>query len=150
MGYYRGDYYRPRGDYYRPRGDVWGALTGAATGFLTGGFAGALKGGVIGAIGKKATPGGSLTAQGGRPGLMSPQGGIVIHPGNVLPGGAPFIEPVGGYARKYKKINPTNVKALRRAIRRQAGFMAIVKRTIKGTGMTLKRTGIPTKAKKRR
>jgi len=133
MGYYRGDYYRPRGDYYRPRGDVWGALTGAATGFLTGGFAGAVKGGILGAATGKKKPAGS-------PGLLSPQGGIVVHPGNILPGGAPFLEPVGADRKKYRRINPTNVKALRRAIRREKSFIAVAKRALKGTGIHIGRT----------
>lgn len=149
MSYYRGDYYRPRGDYYRSRGDWLGGITGAIGGFLTGGWGGALIGGVKGATTKKSTASqvaGGLVAQGG--GIMGP---VVVNPGAILPGGKPFIESLGGHnARKYKRIDPTNVKALRRAIRRQGAFMAVVKRTIRGTGMTLKRTGIGGTRKKKR
>lgn len=149
MSYYRGDYYRPRGDYYRQgRGDWLGGITGAIGGFLTGGWGGAVIGGAKGALGKKGTASqvaGGLVAQGGG-GIMGP---VVVNPGAILPGGKPFIERLGA-ERKYKRIDPTNVKALRRAIRRQGAFMAVVKRTIKGTGMTLKRTGIGGTRKKKR
>lgn len=146
MSYYRGDYYRPRGDYYRSRGDWLGGITGAIGGFLTGGWGGALIGGVTGATKKKSPASqvaGGLVAQGG--GI----GPVVVNPGAILPGGKPFIERLPG-ERKYKRIDPTNVKALRRAIRRQGAFMAVVKRTIRGTGMTLKRTGIGGTRKKKR
>jgi len=148
VSYYRGDYYRAgRGDYYRPRGDWLGGITGAIGGFLTGGFGGAVIGAVKGATNKKggvSQVAGGLVAQGG--GI----GPVVVNPGAILPGGKPFIERMPG-ERKYKRIDPTNVKALRRAIRRQGAFMAVVKRTIRGTGMTLKRTGVGgTKRKKAR
>jgi len=147
MAYYRGDYYRAgRGDYYRSgRGDWLGGITGAIGGFLTGGWGGAVIGGVKGATGKK---GGASQVAGGLV-AAGQGGGIVVHPGNILPGGKPFIERMSG-ERKYKRIDPTNVKALRRAIRRQGAFMAVVKRTIRGTGMTLKRTGVGTTKRKKR
>jgi hypothetical protein len=36
-----------------------------------------------------------------------------------------------------RRINPANPKALRRAIRRQAGFVKLAKRALKGTGYTI-------------
>lgn len=48
-----------------------------------------------------------------------------------------------------RSMNPANPKALRRAIRREAAFVALAKRTLKGSGYTFKRTGVA-KASKRR
>jgi hypothetical protein len=40
-------------------------------------------------------------------------------------------------ARKRRRMNVTNPKALRRAIRRQTGFVKLARRALKGTGYTI-------------
>lgn len=61
----------------------------------------------------------------------------------ALPGGQTGFMP-----RKRKRMNVANPKALRRAIRRQEGFIKLARRTLKGTGYVIKRTG--TRAMKKR
>lgn len=41
---------------------------------------------------------------------------------------------------KNRRMNPANPRALRRAIRREQAFVALAKRTLKGTGITVKRS----------
>jgi hypothetical protein len=52
--------------------------------------------------------------------------------------------------RRRRRMNVANPKALRRAIRRTDGFVKLAKRTLKGTGLTIKRTGAPGARKKAR
>jgi hypothetical protein len=40
-----------------------------------------------------------------------------------------------------RALNPANPRALRRAVRRQQGFIALARRVMRGTGMTIKRSG---------
>lgn len=49
-----------------------------------------------------------------------------------------------------RSMNPANPKALRRAIRRQGQFVALAKRTLRGTGYTIKRSGLPRTRRTRR
>lgn len=39
--------------------------------------------------------------------------------------------------KKYRRMNVTNPKALRRAIRRQAGFVKLARKALQGTGYTI-------------
>lgn len=55
---------------------------------------------------------------------------------------------VGGGKRR--RMNVANPKALKRAIRRQAGFIKLARRTLQGTGFKIARTGLPKGAQKRR
>lgn len=52
----------------------------------------------------------------------------------AVPGGRSGFELVG---KRRRRINPANPKALRRAIRRQAGFIKLARRALKGTGYTI-------------
>jgi len=53
----------------------------------------------------------------------------------VTPGmGGPRLDPRTGLPMKRRRINPANPKALRRAIRRQAGFVKLARRALKGSG----------------
>jgi len=53
----------------------------------------------------------------------------------------PMEEPrVKNQVVKNRRMNPANPRALRRAIRREQAFVALAKRTLKGTGVTVRRT----------
>lgn len=142
MPYYglsRGDYYR--GDYYR--GDIWSKIggavkkvakavvpvLGAAVGGPVGAIAGALAG--SGGGGSRTRPTArTIVSQYNPPGIQLP-GGITIHPGDVLPGGNPFVERTKNLLpKRYRRMNPLNPKALNRAIRRAQGFEKFAKRTV--------------------
>lgn len=54
---------------------------------------------------------------------------------DVTPGmGGPRLDPRTGFPVKRKRMNVANPKALRRAIRRQAGFVKLARRALKGSG----------------
>ena len=57
----------------------------------------------------------------------------------LLPGGATGLEvrPDGTMRRKYRRMNVANPKALRRAIRRQAGFVKLARKALRGTGYSI-------------
>lgn len=65
------------------------------------------------------------------------QGRIVPTPGlrglgqRLIPGGQSGYQVVG---QKRRRMNPANPKALRRAIRRQDGFVKLARRALKGSG----------------
>lgn len=170
MPYYRGDYYRGR------RGDFWGAIRGAAVGFLSGGLPGAIAGGIGGAVGGSKPTG--LVAGQGLPAPMTPPtitlpGGVGVNPGAILPGGKPFLTSSAGavppgwhwnkssgynangryeegtFLVRNRSMNPANPRALRRSIRREQSFVALARRTLKGTGITIGRRSFAKKAKRR-
>lgn len=80
-------------------------------------------------------------------------GGIRVDPLAFLPGGAPMIAPVAGHqgmaGARRRQMNPTNVKALRRAIRREQRFVAVAKRALKGTGLSISRRQFGKTSKRR-
>lgn len=170
--YYRGDYYgRGRGDYYR--GDPFlGALAPIAGGLIKKGITALVnRAGARGATGAAAAIGAGaaigaarrLTSSGGGIGL--PQLGsahrvpMAINPRAILPGGAPFIGaaeiPRGYHLAKdgsgrlvrNRRMNVTNPVALRRAIRRQDGFVQLAKRM--GLVQRTQRVLRPKKGRKR-
>lgn len=158
MPYYRGDYYR--GDYYR--GDVSSFVRGAAK-RLTGAFLPAPISAALGMFGR-----GQSQPQG--PGVKI--GPISIHPRDVFPGGKPFLTGAPGtpfaaqaqtgmagyhldkatHSRlvRNRRMNPSNPRALRRAIRREHSFVALARHVLKGTGITIgrHRFGAAKKAKR--
>lgn len=165
MAYYMGDYYR--GDYYR--GDP-GLLGSIGKGILKIG-GGLLGGGPAGAVGA------ALGMLGPKPKGAGPIGTIsigqkVFEPLSILPGGRPFVrtagangaprgyhlnkgrgkrgEPPGSYYVRNRSMDPCNSRALRRAVRRQASFVALARRVLRGTGMTIKRSGFGRAAKGRK
>jgi len=137
VGYYQGDYYR--GDYYR--GDPFnpfGILKGALK--IGGKIAGAVTGISIpkpiapppmgfGPIPTK------VAAPKGAPGAVKAPGGKAMIQ-RFLPGGA-----TGYVYGRSRRMNVANAKALRRAIRRQKGFIKLARRALAGTGMTIGRRG---------
>jgi len=141
MGYYqRGDYYR--GDYYR--GDPFlGALVGRAASALG-------VGKIVGKAGRwlagKITPGtvkagagiAATTAAAAAVPYILPSGGaggrmpvnigpLGIDPGSALPGGQPLFT---WGRKKYRRMNPLNPRALKRALRRAEGFEKFARRTV--------------------
>lgn len=166
MAYYlTGDYYR--GDFYRGRrgdpglfsgiGSVLKGLGSVATGFLSGGPIGALSSGM-----KLLAPKQGLPAPRAPGGLVFP-GGVGIHPTRILPGGKPFITQQGGATRpgyhldkkthsyevRNRVMNPANPRALRRAVRREHRFVALARRVLRGTGISIGRRSFASKGKRR-
>lgn len=148
MGYYMGDYYRGgRGDYYRGDPFSIGGLLGGIGRAVVGGVRGLVTGGPIGAIGGAI---GGLAGRNGE-GAAMPGGGIVpIRPMVPVPAGLPPLPglipvkkpglrgaverllPGGSTGYVYgqrRRMNVTNAKALRRAIRRVSGFGKLVQRS---------------------
>lgn len=167
MPYYRGDYYR--GDYYRGDPGLLGTLAKGALklgGAIVGGPAGAGVGAALAGL----IPGGRQPT-GSAIGTIS-IGKKVIEPFSFLPGGRPFTrtagggarqpgyhlnkgrgrrgEPPGSYYVRNRSMNPANPRALRRAVRRQASFVALARRVLRGTGMVIKRSGFGKAAKGRK
>lgn len=169
-------YYTGQGDYYSGKGDpglfgsIFGAIKGAATGLFSGGPLGAITGGVRGAItgGRTAAAPARATvpmrlppiSSVARGGAQLPTPGILGMAQRAIPGGATGYEGCapgyhihkteGDRCVKNRRMNVANPKALRRSIRRQAGFVALAKETLRGSGYTFKRTGAPTKRRRRR
>lgn len=75
--------------------------------------------------------------------------GVQINPANLLPGGAPLFSGVcksgrfnqDGSCRKTPTMNPANPRALRRAIRRQTGFIKLARRALRGSGYVIASRG---------
>jgi len=115
MGYYQGDYYR--GDYYRGDNLFSRALKGAGRA-----VAALIPGG--GLITTGISMASSLT--GPKKKVTASTSGAIKDPGikgiirRVLPGG------MTGYHR-HRRMNVTNVRALRRAIRRAHGFAKLAR-----------------------
>lgn len=145
MAYYggRGDYYR--GDYYR--GDpLFGALIGALPGIVRVGKSLLGVGSKVKPIlkGVGAAAGGAATAVtigGAVKSTMPPPPGQIKRPGvrgtiqRALPGGQT------GYMKR-RRLNPTNPKALRRALRRVSGFAKLAQRTKRDIGKAATAAGI--------
>lgn len=171
MGYYAaGDYYGA-GDYYAAGGIFSGigkALKGVA------GFVGGLGIPGVSSAAKLIShviPGGRKQVSGGQTSGQTQQavgapigpnitlqpfpsgGGVRVDPLAFLPGGAPMIAAVPGTqqlaGQRRRQMNPTNVKALRRAIRREQRFVAVAKRALKGTGLSISRRSFGKTSKRR-
>lgn len=126
MSYYQGDYYRG-GDYYQAGGflgSIGKAIGGAVKGFVTGGPLGAIRGAASTFVKPKTmsiipvTPGATF---GG--GTIVPTPGLTGFAQRIVPGGATGFE-----FRRRRRMNPANVKALRRAIRRAKSFERLARR----------------------
>lgn len=162
MSYYQGDYYR--GDYYR--GDpILGGLI-PLVGKVALGFGAKLLGKVAPKLPAVATgvaisaAGRAMTGPG--PMRIPLPGPFEARPGAIFPGGRRFIArtecPPGFHLDKKfqekcvrnRRMDPANPRALRRAIRREQGFVALAKRTLRGTGITIGRRSFGSKRKARR
>lgn len=146
----RGDYVK---GYYRGDPGLFGAighvLGGAVGGFITGGPLGAIRGAIGGAAKgtvsnvRQATlaAGGSQSAY--TPALRARHAAVVargrgigqpmpgVGPGVMGPGGGVQARLGAGGFRRAPRMNPLNVKALRRADRRARGFLRIARSVIK-------------------
>lgn len=134
MSYYRGDYYRgDGGNYYK--GDPF---LGAALGFVARKVAAPLvkKAGAwigrqtVGGLAGKAA--GTAIAAAATPGIIrsvSRQEPIIIDPSSAFPGGDPFLQ-LGSGRKKYRRMNPLNPRALKRALRRAEGFEKFARKTM--------------------
>lgn len=132
MPYYRGDYYR--GDYYR--GDPFlGALAG-----LAGRAVGKLAKKAVGWVGRQAT---SRVGRMGVPILRDAASSTVAGAvgytmgrreaeGYSEIGQIPRLGSGGGAPKRYRRMNPLNPKALRRALRRAEGFEKFARKTVSG------------------
>jgi len=124
----------------RTAGDpgFFGALKGAVGGFFKGGPTGAVSGAVSGFRGSKFRPP-TLFAGGPRitPVVRAP--GIVAAGQRFFPGGATGLQVMsdGTVRKRRRRMNPTNPKALRRAIRRTDAFVNMAKGALKNTGFKI-------------
>ena len=116
MGYYQaGDYYRGDGNY------AAGGIFGTIGKFLGGAAKAVIKASPIGGIVSTVVPSfGVPQLAPGIPAMPKPGVGGAIS--RLLPGGDT------GYFGKRRRINVTNVKALRRAGRRVRGFLKLASR----------------------
>ena len=142
---YRGDYLASyRGDPFLHK-TIFKVVKGAAGGFLSGGPLGAIRG-AAGAFGGGAQqpryPGGQgrrlarLQGQAGGPrGLPVPGLPGILQ--RAIPGGRTGFLP----GARRRRMNPANPKALRRAIRRQASFVKLARRALKGSGYAITTRG---------
>jgi hypothetical protein len=168
---YMGDYrVRHAGDFlgiggaFKKIGKAVGGLAGIAGGVIPGPIGAAarvaskvLKGGGAPYAAGVAVGTAALGAGGGLP-VLKLGSGIQINPKNILPGGAPFVSGVcpsgrfnqDGSCRKRPTMNVANPRALRRAIRRQTGFVKLARRALRGTGDVIGRRGTARKAIRRR
>lgn len=136
MGYYRGDYYRgDGGNYYRGDPFLGGLISKVVPKVATwvGGRLGGSKarkavGAALGVAVASKVPG--LTPPILQSGSAPPIniGPLGINPGAALPGGEPLFSWRG--AKKYRRMNVLNPRALKRALRRAEGFEKFARRTV--------------------
>lgn len=168
-----GDYYQ--GDIF---GSIFKGITGAAKGFLTGGPVGAVLGGTKALISKDPGIPKPPQVPAGTPGSV-PVPGVGGYVSRFLPGGSSGYEagscPPGYHKNKalaryeralamgkqvkppnvvnacvkHRSFNPMNSRALRRAVRREGAAIGLLRESIKGSGYSVKRSGLP-KSKRRR
>lgn len=128
MGYYRGDFYRgDGGNYYRGDPFLGGIIAGAA-GKLVGKaarFIGRKVGGRARAAGQALAP----IMRDAAPGMVGGAAGYTIGRLPQLSPSAP-MGPLFDEKKKYRRMNPLNPRALRRALRRAEGFEKFAKRTV--------------------
>lgn len=168
--YYKGDYYR--GDYYRGDPGLLGSIgkgllkvakvAAPLASFLPGG---GLIAPVLGALtAGRANPAalaGPIMMQqpgaGVRITLPSAGGlslgaiGVGAFGGSQERGGrAVTVNAAGEIVPRRRRMNPANVRALRRAIRREQAFIALARRSLRGTGLVIHRaTSFAHKRRKR-
>jgi hypothetical protein len=137
MSYYgRGDYYG-RGGLLDFAKKALGTVARGAVGFVTGGPVGAIQS-IVAPVVRQPSAGG------GTGGFTIPQ--VTVNPMAALPGGDPLFS----FGRKRRRrINPGNIKALNRAVRRQDAFVRTVRSSLKHTNYTLVTKGSRSKGRGR-
>jgi hypothetical protein len=102
--------------------------------------------GVTGAL-QRLVPGGatgyevSLPTGGGMAGYHANKSGYWTQDGQYHPPGSVWV--------KNRRMNPGNASALRRGIRREKAFIALAKRALRGTGISVSRRSFATKRRRR-
>lgn len=140
MGYYTGDYMppgfrgRPRGDFLGSLGSVIGRVASAGLARLEGVISGTPAAAATTAIARMAPRVGTIVRGVGgaiqRHPVLSAAGaaGVVGALTPRAPRAAIAEVPGGVGARRYRRINVCNIKALRRSLRRIHGFAKIARR----------------------
>lgn len=120
MPYYRGDYYKgDGGNYYRGDPFIGGLVAGAV---------GKLAGKAAAAVGRAVGRGGRQIVRDLAP--SSAAGAIGVALGQRMGPGTGVVKYVP--QKKYRRMNPLNPRALKRALRRAEGFEKFAKDTING------------------
>ena len=140
MSYYQGDYYRGDPGIF---GDIWGGIK--KVGRIGAGVVG-LVNPVAGGIMTKVFGGGQqtaaapqlrqvrgLTMNGAPPPILA----AAAAPAPGLAGKGARSRAAMGLPAKRRRMNVTNDKALRRAVRRTDGFVKLAKRALRGTAYTV-------------
>ncbi len=150
MGYYRGDYYRTRGDYYRTRGDLASFTSGlfsstaAKLGNLlpnswTVGGSRAVGAGIAGGAGALAA---GLAAQPGLAAAIASTARSFISGCSTPTAAVARAKKIHGVGGASKRMNVTNSKALRRALRRVGGFGKLARRARRDIGRAATAVGV--------
>lgn len=122
--------YYGTGDYYGRGGLLDFVKKGVST--VARGAVGFATGGPLGAV-AAVLPRTGVTSGGPSFTIPTPTGPVQVNPMAALPGGNPlFSRP-----RKRRRMNPGNIKALKRAVRRQDQFVSAVRTSLKHTNYTL-------------
>lgn len=133
MSYYQGDYYQGDPGLFGAIGSVLKGAVKVGSSFIPGPVGGIVRAGV-GTIFNRPAPAPK------RQSLSS----MAISPPQISPKMEPFRQPLDaaerarlGLAKRRRRMNVTNDKALRRAVRRTDGFVKLAKRALRGTGYTV-------------
>lgn len=168
--YMAGDYYS--GDYYQGSifSAIGGVIKGAAKGFALGGPLGAIAGARAGLPAKRQT-----SSSGGNPGnlpMVLPPAPQIVPFGPTAPGGRIQAAGIPGHIRrgggfsaagqhkllatqdmplmlamhKRRRMNVANPRALRRSLRRVAGFAKLTKRVRRAVSMAASAVGVHRRA----
>lgn len=138
-------YLHNRGDYGRYRGDpgildVFRKIGGTALGVV-----GQMVPGPAGAVMRQASaivkPRATTTAAAPRAGVMPAVPRTTLAAPSGGGGGTVRVNAAGEVVQRRRRMNVGNAKALRRAIRRQQGFVKLAKKALKGTGYKITRAG---------
>lgn len=139
MAYYQGDYYQGDPGLF---GAIGRTIKGAVGGFIRGGPMGA----ITGAVGSHIRPAAEsvFTRYAARP---TPTMKVPVGPAMPMLPSPTYSKPdyrgtkisptTGLPVKKRRRMNVTNDKALRRAVRRTDGFVKLAKRALRGTGYTV-------------
>ncbi len=138
--YYQGDYYQGDPGLF---GDIWGGIK------KVGGYAIDVASTFNPAVGIARKAVGTIFNRPAQPKFAAPRGvqPRITAPPTIVPPTMTFagkgvgqvaISPTTGLPiRKRRRMNVTNDKALRRAVRRTDGFVKLAKRALRGTGYTV-------------